>query len=111
MYRTPSSNEENINLISKELDTMCGKYKTYNTCISGDFNLPTINWHIPSLTNNDVITTSKFVSCVIDNGLSQVVDFKTRGSKTLDLILFHNFSCLIDAKVIEPLVNSDHESI
>ena len=44
------------------------------TCISGDFNLPNINWLIACPITNDVITT-KFVSCAIDNGLSQVVDF------------------------------------
>ena len=76
---------------------MCDKYKTDNMCISGDFN---INWLIPCPINNDVIST-KFVSCFNDNGLSQVVDFKRRGSHTLNVILCRNFSCLIYAKVIE----------
>ena len=82
------------------------KYKTCNICISGDFNLPNINWLIHCPINNDEITI-KFVSCVFDNGLSH----KTRRSDTLDLNLYRNFSSLIDAKVIEPLVNSGHKSI
>ena len=68
--------KKNMTLISNEIYTMCDKYKTYNICISGDFNLPNINWLIPCPINNDAIAT-KFISCVIDYGLSQVVDFQT----------------------------------
>ena len=80
MYRPPNSNEEIMTLISNEIYTMHDKYKTYNICISGDFILLNINWLIPCSINSDVITT-KFVPCVIENGLSQVVDYKIRGSK------------------------------
>ena len=76
MNRSPSCNEENMNLISNQLYSSRDKYKTYNICLSGYFNLPKFNWLIPSPINNDVITT-KCVSCVIDNILSQVVVFKT----------------------------------
>ena len=109
MYRPPSSNED-MHLISNELYTICDKYKIYNICISGDFDLPNIKWLISCSINNNK-TTTNFVPCVIDNGLSSVVDFKTIESNTLDLIIRCNFSCLIDAKVIEHLINSDQESI
>ena len=69
MYKPPSSNEENMYLISYELYTTCDKYKNYNICMSGDFNLPNINRLIPYPINNDVITT-QFVLLVIDNGFS-----------------------------------------
>ena len=47
---------------------MCNSYKDDCVCISGDFNLPHINWQIPSPINNDK-HSNVFVECIMSNCL------------------------------------------
>ena len=57
----------------------------------GDFNFPDICW-ICNTTDKE--QSQKFLECVSDNFLTQLVKEPTRGSKILDL-LFVNKECLV----------------
>ena len=51
----------------------------------GNFNYPDINWCIPINMGN--LVHDKFLTCILQNGLSQLVQQTTRGSACHDLIL------------------------
>ena len=54
-------------------------------CIMGDLNLPLIDWKSNSTT--DCANQSKFLTYFMSNSFCQVVDFATRDSNVLDIIL------------------------
>ena len=89
---------------------MCDYYDKYSVIICGDFNFPNINWKIPCPIVNDK-ATCKFLEYVMDIGLIQVINFKTRKENILDLVLCKTVSTLPFAKAVAPLVKSNHECI
>ena len=110
VYRPPNSGEEYLNVMISEINHMCDCYKNDCIAINGDFNLPHINWHIPSPLYNDKFSTA-FVECIIFNSLEQLVFFNTREQNILDLIFCKNYESDPVIKAVPPLVNSDHECI
>ena len=89
---------------------MCDCYKNDCIAISGDFNLPHINWHIPSSLNNDKYSNA-LVECIMSNSLDQLVFFNMREQNILDLVFCKNYESDPTIKAVPPLVNSDHEYI
>ena len=110
IYRPPNSTDIYIQKLLYQLSYMCDYYDKYSVIICGDFNFPNINWKILCPIVND-IATCKFLECVLDIGLIQVIDFKTRKENILDLVLCKTVSTLPFAKAVAPLVKSDHECI
>ena len=55
---------------------MCNFYPQHSIIISGDFNFPNINWNVPCPKSN-VKLARDFVTCVLDNALTQYVSFPT----------------------------------
>ena len=66
----------------------------------GDFNYPHINWKIPS--SHGSIAHNNFVTCTLQNGLTQVVDCPTHGANCIDLVFASN-PCLIHDLAVSPV--------
>lgn len=79
--------------------------------VSGDFNLPDIDWESESITSNQYpkLLNENFLSCLSDNGLEQMVDFPTRYSNTLDIFATNRPSFVQKCKPMPGL--SDHSII
>lgn len=77
IYRPSIRTEEYLDIVILEVSSMCNTYSNHYVCIGGDFNFPKVNWEKPYPTNNDH-QTRKFVSCIIENGLNQIIEFGTR---------------------------------
>ena len=81
-----------------------------NFFLCGDFKFPSVNWKIPRALGNNG-NKNKFVECIINNGLTQIVDFPTRKDNILDLIFCNDANYISRAYCVEPFVLSDHENI
>ena len=53
--------------------------------LCGDFNFPSVDWKIHCALGNNY-NENKFVECIINNRLIQIVDFSTHKDNVLDLI-------------------------
>ena len=52
-----------------------------------------------------------FVTCVLDNALTQYVSFPTPENNVLDLLLCKNLPSIPDVKLIAPVVKNAHDCI
>ena len=79
--------------------------------LTGDFNLPDISWstNTTSGNQNPLGVSNAFLNTFYDSGLQQMVDFPTRNTTMLDLILTNRPS-LINRLKPSPGI-SDHEAI
>ena len=81
------------------------KINTDNVIIMDDFNFRDINWDTNVATS---LLSKKFLSCLEDNMLFQLVKEPTRGSNILDLVLTGNPDIVQSVVVGEKLGASDH---
>jgi hypothetical protein len=60
--------------------------------IGGDFNLPDVNWSSLTVTSNQYsyAMTDTYLDILRNCNVEQIVDFPTRGNKTLDILLTSN---------------------
>ena len=110
-YRPPSSSDDYLNQLCNHLESIKSNHPNSEIWISGDNNLPDINWedncvegHQYSLTINNT-----FLEFLNDNGFSQIVDFPTRRSNTLDIFVTNRPSLVESCKSISGI--SDHEVV
>ena len=85
-----------------------------NTChpvfVVGDFNFPAIDWNIPIC--NGCLNQSKFLTCTLRNGLTQLVHSPTHGSNYLDLVSASVPHLVTTLSVVDPFSSScDHSSV
>ena len=79
---------------------------TYPLFIVGDFNLPNINWYVPISLGSP---HDLFLTCMMRNGLTQLVSHPTHGSNCIDLVLVSTTDLI---SVVEPFSSScDHSAI
>jgi len=111
VYRPPSSSDDYLNQLCNHLESIKSSHPNSAIWISGDINLPDINWedncvdgHQYSLTINNT-----FLEFLNDNGFSQIVDFPTRRSNILD-VLVTNRPSLVESCVSASGI-SDHEVV
>jgi len=77
--------------------------------IAGDFNCPNISWdNLQCYTDR---THPLLLSCVIDCGLTQVVDFNTRLQNVLDIVLTDEPQRILKVTSKPPLGQSDHDML
>ncbi|GAB0209624.1 hypothetical protein GRJ2_003428100 [Grus japonensis] len=74
----------------------------------GDFNHPDICWRDNAAGNNQ---SRKFLECVDDNFLLQVIEEPTRRGAMLDLVLTNKEGLVGDVKLKGSLGCSDHEMV
>ena len=87
---------------------------SYDLMITGDYNLPNIDWHTGSLNSmgtSDIQESGQsLLSFMSRHLLSQYVMIPTRGSNTLDLFITNN-DRLVTAVQSEPTKLSDHNLV
>ncbi|RMB99816.1 hypothetical protein DUI87_23593 [Hirundo rustica rustica] len=104
-YRPPNQDEEVDNLFYKQLNNVSGSSALV---LVGDFNLPDIFWELNTAEKQQ---SRKFLECVEDNFLSQLVSKPTRGGTVLDLLFTNRDGLVGDVEVGGRLGHSDHEII
>ena len=77
--------------------------------VTGDFNLPGINWDIPSAPTT--FSQNKFLDAFLDFGFVQKVLKPTRLKKILDLVLTNDPHFVYDVTVGNPVGLSDHNTV
>ena len=53
--------------------------------VVGDFNYPNIDWSVP--VNTGSMCSSLFLTSILQNGLTQLVNLPTRGNHCIDLVI------------------------
>ena len=109
-YNPPSSAND-----SESTETLCSCIDCYsNTCypvfVVGDFNFPAIDWRIP--TCSGCLNHSKFLTCTLCNGFTQLVHSPTHGNNCLDLAFASKPHLVADLSVVDPFsISCDHLSV
>ncbi|RMC16129.1 hypothetical protein DUI87_08341 [Hirundo rustica rustica] len=101
----PNQEEEVDNLFYKQLDNVSGSSALV---LVGGFNLPDICWELNTAEKRQ---SKKFLECMEDNFLSQLVGEPTRGRSMLDLLFANRGGLVGDVVVGGRLGQSDHEII
>ena len=111
VYRPTNNDLAYADKLCQDLRDIAAKYPSAALWVCGDFNLPDIDWDSDSISNHQysVALNHSFLTTFHDLGLSQMVNFPTRQSNTLDLFL-SNRPSLISNCVPLPGV-SDHEMV
>ena len=89
-YRPPECTEDYNTKLIKGISNIVKKYKQNPHWICGDFNLPDIDWESNTINGkqNSKKINENFLETFVDQlNLSQIVNFTTRKSNILDLIL------------------------
>ncbi|TRZ07325.1 hypothetical protein HGM15179_019139 [Zosterops borbonicus] len=102
-YRPRNQEEEVDNLFYKQLETVSGSSALV---LVGDFNLPDICWELNTAEKGQ---SRKFLECMDDNFLSQLVGELTRGDTMLHLLFTNRDGLVGDVVVGGQLGQSDHE--
>jgi hypothetical protein len=68
------------------------RYRFSDFWIGGDFNLPDMNWSSLTVTSNQYsyAMADTYLDILRNCNVEQIVDFSTRGNKTLDIFLTSN---------------------
>ena len=103
LYRPPDSLMQNDEGLYDLLSKFLGK----SFVIMGDYNFAKFDWGKP----NTLDLSHKFIDCLGNNFIQQVVDKPTRGSNFLDLILCSEEGIVENLQVGEPFSKSDHASL
>ena len=104
-YRPSSQDEE----VDKTLYRQLGEVsRSLPLVLMGDFNFPDICWIYNTA---DREQSQRFLECVGDNFLTQLVKEPTRGSKILDLLFVNREGLVGNVKVGGHLGHSDHEML
>lgn len=93
------------------LQTICDsidQVDTTNCILVGDFNFRQINWNTLETSNH---LAKRFVECVTENCLAQVVTEPTRLSNLIDLALVGDPDMVDSCVVKDPFSRSDHNTI
>ena len=112
LYRSPSSDCEVLEVLSKQIDSLLQKYPGAQVAVFGDFNVHNVEWLTHSrCTDTNGQATHDFA---ISHNLSQIVTSPTRvpdrdgdTGYLLDLFLTSIPDCF-SHKVTSPLGSSDH---
>ncbi|RMC13075.1 hypothetical protein DUI87_10606 [Hirundo rustica rustica] len=101
-YRPPNQEEQGDNLFYKQLGNVSGSSALV---LVGDFNLPDICWELNTAERRQ---SRKFLECVENNLLLQLVGEPTRGRTILDLLFANRDGLVGDVVVGGQLGQSDH---
>jgi len=104
-YRPPNQDEEVSKILHRQLGEVS---QSLSFVLIGDFNFPDICWNYNTAEREQ---SWRFLECVGDNFLTQMVREPTRGSKLLDLLLVNREGLVRDVNVGGCLGQSDHEMI
>ncbi|KAK4823236.1 hypothetical protein QYF61_000096 [Mycteria americana] len=104
-YRPPNQDEETDELFYKQLGEAS---QSLALVLVGDFNLPDVCWKYNTAERKQ---SRRFLECVADNFLTQLVSEPTREGAPLDLLFTNREGLVSDVMVGGRLGQSDHEMI
>ncbi|PKU41300.1 hypothetical protein llap_8389 [Limosa lapponica baueri] len=104
-YRPPNQDIEIDEIFYQQLAELS---QSLVLVLMGDFNFPIICWKYDTAEREQ---SQRFLECVKDNFLTQLVRDPTRESALLDLLLVNREGLVGDVKVGGHLGQSDHEII
>ncbi|KAK4822905.1 hypothetical protein QYF61_023268 [Mycteria americana] len=104
-YRPPNQDEEADELFYKQLGEAS---RSLALVLVGDFNLPDVCWKYNTAERKQ---SRRFLECVADNFLTQLVSEPTREGAPLDLLFTNREGLVSDVMVGGCLGQSDHEMI
>jgi hypothetical protein len=110
-YRPPNMTEDTYSSATlEELIKLRHDNQKSDFWIGGDFNLPDVNWSSLTVTSNQYsyAMTDTYLDILRNCNVEQIVDFPTRGNKTLDIFLSN--PGLIDRCKPIPRVG-DHDAV
>ncbi|XP_069122198.1 uncharacterized protein [Argopecten irradians] len=111
-YRPSSDKGKSIEHLEDSINRI-GQNNNRITYISGDFNLPHIDWH----TNTTIPSTPQpklhqhLLNIINDKSLTQTTASPTRGEHILDLTLTNRPSIINKQEILPPLGKSDHDIV
>jgi len=110
VYRPPSYNEHATVYMQPLIDCFKTYYKnSYVNVIASPTYLPKIDWFQPQCSND--IIHQLFLEFVIEFGLTQVINFPTRGNNFLDIVQIDDLQRLSSVSRRPPFSTSDHDVI
>ena len=108
VYRVPALSRASSELLWKSIqdNLLCA----HPIILVGDLNLPDIKWNVspPSTTS---ATENDFLDFCSVFDLEQTVNFPTRGTAFLDLLLSNDRNILSNIEKMPPFDNADHDAI
>ena len=104
-YRPPNQDEETDELFYKQLGEAS---RSLALVLVGDFNLPDVCWKYNTAERKQ---SRRFLECVADNFLTQLVSEPTREGNPLDLLIVNREGLVGDVMVGGRLGHSNHERI
>ncbi|KAK4826009.1 hypothetical protein QYF61_003782 [Mycteria americana] len=104
-YRAPNQDEEADETFYKQLAEVS---QSLALVLVGDFNLPDVCWKYNTAERKQ---SRRFLECVEDNFLTQLVSEPTRGGSSLDLLFTNREGLVGDVVVGGCLGLSDHDMI
>lgn len=111
-YRPPDRVDESYLTHSyEEISALQSTYKKSIFIVSGDFNLPDIQWSDNTTTGHSYPhrVSQNFLDLAHDLSLEQMVDFPTRYENTLDLVLTSHPAFMTCCKPLPPI--GDHDIV
>ena len=113
VYRSPNGTEEEADKLNELMNHVALKHKNNKMVIVGDFNFPEVDWNNEESSKNDQHKSTRFLTCVQSNYMTQLVTAPThyRGSQNptlVDLILTNEEEFVNDIKTYPPLGKSHH---
>ena len=113
LYRPPSSSKESFSRLLQFIDTCVAEETddTYQLCITGDLNLPFINWESMNFgrgaTTDSQESASAFLTTINKLMMTQYINKPTRGNNILDIFCTNNDN-LVKCFNTENTTLSDH---
>ena len=110
-YRPPDFSHDQCLQMCNEIREIKDKFKKSVFWLSGDFNLPDIDWTSSTITNHQYSNpiNQLFLDLANDLGLSQTVEQPTRGTNILDLFFTNNLDLIQKSSVVPGV--SDHDAV
>lgn len=111
-YRPPNMTEDTYSSAAlEELIKLKHDNQKSDFWIGGDFNLPDMNWSSLTVTSNQYsyAMTDTYLDILRNCNVEQIVDFPTRGNKTLDIFLTSNPGLIDRCKPIPGV--GDHDAV
>ena len=89
LYRPPSSKQDYMDALNKAIEDTCISNPTTGVWISGNINLPDIDWATDQVIGHQypIALNESCLQMMARSGLEQLVDFPTRLDNTLDVVL------------------------
>ena len=111
MYRPTNNDQHYMDCLNKAIIETCQKNPGAFIWLGGDTNHPDIDWESNQVVRHQYprALNELFLQAIADAGLEQLVNFPTRGDRTLDVILTNRPTLTIRCEGLPAL--SDHDLV